>query len=178
MSEDESDDEDDLDEEAGGSGTGVTPAAAAVNDGGGVASTKKAVHKFMPPIEVELQMQLLWRKECSTLNLLFSSGRDGLMMRNSGVGNGRGRIGSGEGNEATEKNAAKAITAAAAEEGFRLFFVQALAVPPPRFRPPMDMGDFVAEHPQNVYLAKVRKRRRCFLGFAHESLVSRGNFIF
>lgn len=43
------------------------------------------------------------------------------------------------------------------EEGFRMFFVRALAVPPPRFRPPMNMGDFIAEHPQNVYLTKVRE---------------------
>ena len=39
--------------------------------------------------------------------------------------------------------------------GYRLFFLRALAVPPPLFRPPMDMGSFIAEHPQNVHLTKV-----------------------
>ena len=93
----------------------------------------------MPPIEVELQMQLLWKNEYKTLDLVFSSG-NGLV---PGVEDANGLE--------------SAIQGAGGEvgSGYRLFFLRALAVPPPRFRPPMDMGAFVAEHPQNVHLIKV-----------------------
>lgn len=111
---------------------GVSVAAAIA-----VANTERSSskgHKFIPPIEVELQMQHLWSKEATTLDLVFSSGRRGVSSDSCGEGEGSAGI----------------------ENGFRMFFVRALAVPPPRFRPPMDMGGFIAEHPQNVYLTKVR----------------------
>lgn len=81
--------------------------------------------KFMPPIEVELQMQLLWKMEHKVLDMVFVAGR-----RNEGPGGEEGG-------------------------GYRLFFMRVIAVPPPRFRPPMDMGGMVVEHPQNVHLTKV-----------------------
>ncbi|CAM9447200.1 unnamed protein product, partial [Chrysoparadoxa australica] len=43
----------------------------------------------------------------------------------------------------------------AEQDGYLMFFLRTIAVPPPRFRPPMTMGSMVAEHPQNVYLTKV-----------------------
>lgn len=76
--------------------------------------------KFMPPLEVELQMQHLWKREANVLNLLFNSGRS------------------------------------PGADGYKLFFITVLAVPPPRFRPPMNLGEYMAEHPQNIYLSKVR----------------------
>ena len=41
-------------------------------------------------------------------------------------------------------------------EGYKMFFLKTLAVPAARFRPPMQLGDIVAEHAQNVYLIKVK----------------------
>lgn len=161
MSEDESEDGEDIDgdENASNGISGVSLAGAGVAPeppGGGGTSTN--AHKFMPTIEVELQMQQLWQKEAQTLDLLFSSGR-----RRTRVETGRGpehgrSLGlaqagvSGEGGTGDASGGGSGI-----EEGFRMFFVRALAVPPPRFRPPMNMGDFIAEHPQNVYLTKVRQ---------------------
>lgn len=160
MSEDESDDGEDIDGENNNASNGVSgvslAGAAAAPDpaGGGVSSTN--AHKFMPTIEVELQMQQLWKQEAQTLDLLFSSGR-----RRTRVETGRGpeegrslgftQVGVSSGQATGDASGGGGI-----EEGFRMFFVRALAVPPPRFRPPMNMGDFIAEHPQNVYLTKVR----------------------
>ncbi|CAB9506211.1 DNA-directed RNA polymerase subunit beta' (Fragment) [Seminavis robusta] len=38
---------------------------------------------------------------------------------------------------------------------YKTFFVNAIAVPPSRFRPPMTVGSMVAEHAQNDFLSKV-----------------------
>ncbi|CAN0464884.1 unnamed protein product, partial [Ascophyllum nodosum] len=130
----DSEDEDDL---KGGSRsftvTGVVPGAAP----GSAAPSKQ--QKNMPPIEVELQMQLLWKNEYKTLHLVFSSGK-GLVY-----------------GEEDANGLESAIQGASGEfgSGYRLFFLRDLAVPPPRFRPPMDMGGVVAEHPQNVHLTKI-----------------------
>lgn len=40
-------------------------------------------------------------------------------------------------------------------EGSEVFFLQAVAVPPNRFRPPMHLGGMVVEHGQNQYLTKI-----------------------
>lgn len=148
MSEDDdSDDGDNLDDDdEGGSApsskvVGVPLAAAQAAAGDSAAKTGAQAHKFMPPIEVELQMQQLWKQESSTLDLIFVSGRrtgSGSAVANGAPSNTNGDSGGG------------------VSDGYRLFFVRALAVPPPRFRPPMNMGDMIAEHPQNVYLTKVR----------------------
>jgi DNA-directed RNA polymerase I subunit RPA1 len=43
----------------------------------------------------------------------------------------------------------------AAKEGYSIFFMRAVPVPPSRFRPPMIMGTMTVEHAQNHYLNKV-----------------------
>lgn len=40
-------------------------------------------------------------------------------------------------------------------QGYEVFFMQAIAVPPNRFRPPMHLGGMVVEHGQNQYLNKI-----------------------
>ena len=42
-----------------------------------------------------------------------------------------------------------------AVQGPEIFFMQAVAVPPNRFRPPMHLGGMVVEHAQNMYLNKI-----------------------
>jgi DNA-directed RNA polymerase I subunit RPA1 len=42
-----------------------------------------------------------------------------------------------------------------AKQGPSVFFLQAIAVPPNRFRPPMGLGGMVVEHSQNFYLSKI-----------------------
>lgn len=131
MSEDDDFEGEDLDD-GGPSGrvtlSGVDPGS----PGKGSAPLKQK--KFMPPIEVELQMQLLWKKEHKVLDMVFVAGR-----RNGSIGN--GDASKGEGGDLGG--------------GYRLFFMRVIAVPPPRFRPPMEMGGMVVEHPQNVHLTKV-----------------------
>lgn len=41
------------------------------------------------------------------------------------------------------------------KDSYNVFFVQAIAVPPSRFRPPMTTGGMTVEHGQNQYLAQV-----------------------
>ncbi len=44
----------------------------------------------------------------------------------------------------------------AVDDGYQIFFLRALAVPPTRFRPSRKVdADTEAEHPQNIYLSKV-----------------------
>ncbi len=155
MSEDEGDGDegegDDVDDDDDGGGSngggatkvaGVSPAAAAA--AAAAAGAKTAGSKtgaFLPPIEVELQMQQLWRRERKALDLIFASGKKNRPAAASppALEGGDGG-GGGDGGDC---------------DGYRVFFIRALAVPPPRFRPPMHMGDMIAEHPVNVYLSKV-----------------------
>eukprot|EP00903_Cladosiphon_okamuranus_P015157 g14015.t1 len=139
---------------------GVPLAAAQAAAAQPAANTGQSAHKFMPPIEVELQMQQLWKHEAETLDLIFSSGAQRRRRRR--------RAWAAEGGDGGGADASLVVangnggggsigdsSTGGIYEGYRLFFVRALAVPPPRFRPPMHMGDMVAEHPQNVYLQKV-----------------------
>lgn len=147
MSEDDGDDDDegdDLDDDGNDTGFSSTrvagvPLAAAQAVAG---QAKAAAHKFLPPLEVELQMQHLWKHEAGVLDLIFASGKKS---------NGRSPPSAGNGSGKSPGGSADGVSG-----GFRVFFIRALAVPPPRFRPPMHMGDMIAEHPQNVYLTKVR----------------------
>ncbi len=44
----------------------------------------------------------------------------------------------------------------AVDNGYQIFFLRALAVPPTRFRPSRKVDtDTEVEHPQNIYLSKV-----------------------
>lgn len=162
MSEDDSEDSDDAaagddpDGSGGNNGTKVTGVPLAVAQADAAEAAKSAAtraHKFMPPIEVELQMQQLWKHEADTLDLIFASGKQQHHRpRQSGAGS------AAEGGDALSlavSNGGGGATSGGIYDGYRVFFVRALAVPPPRFRPPMHMGDMVAEHPQNVYLIKV-----------------------
>jgi hypothetical protein len=87
--------------------------------------------KYVAPIEAEAQMKLLWDREGLILSLIFGSARGAPLPH--------------------ESDPVLRIDS----NGYKLFFIHTLAVPPSRFRPPMALGDVVAEHPQNVYLAKV-----------------------
>jgi hypothetical protein len=87
--------------------------------------------KYVAPIEAEAQMKLLWDREGLILSLIFGSARGAPLPH--------------------EPDPVLRIDS----NGYKLFFIHTLAVPPSRFRPPMALGDVVAEHPQNVYLAKV-----------------------
>lgn len=141
--------EDDSDDGGNASGTVAGVPLAAAADMGGSTKAGTSAHKFMPPIEVELQMQQLWSREASTLDLIFASGkrqrqREGETTMTSPPA----AYGGGDETPA-------AVAGGGIADGYRVFFVRALAVPPPRFRPPMNMGDIIAEHPQNVYLSKV-----------------------
>lgn len=143
MSEDDVESEgEDLDGDGTGTGSSSTKVAgvslAAAQAGAGQAKSGASAHKFLPPLEVELQMQQLWKHEASVLDLIFASGKE------------RPGCPPEEGTQTSPKD-----SSGGGFDGYRVFFVRALAVPPPRFRPPMHMGDMIAEHPQNVYLTKV-----------------------
>jgi DNA-directed RNA polymerase I subunit RPA1 len=53
---------------------------------------------------------------------------------------------------ATNPELCKALFAV---QGGGVFFLQAVAVPPNRFRPPMHLGGMIVEHAQNMYLNKI-----------------------
>eukprot|EP00611_Tribonema_gayanum_P024980 TRINITY_DN5599_c0_g1_i6.p1 TRINITY_DN5599_c0_g1~~TRINITY_DN5599_c0_g1_i6.p1 ORF type:complete len:1786 (-),score=636.59 TRINITY_DN5599_c0_g1_i6:85-4983(-) len=108
--------------------------AGSASEGEGRAREKpKDEHdQYVSPLEAQAQMQLLWEKEGRLLSLLFKTSMPPPKLLS-----------------------APQPVAGYDPQGFRLFFMKTIAVPPPRFRPPMVMADMVAEHPQNQYLTKV-----------------------
>lgn len=84
-----------------------------------------AHHTFLPPLEVQSQLQLLWKHEAGLMELCF------------------GEVEAGTSNTETRLN------------GWQSFFLQVVPVTPSRFRPPVFLGDDQFEHAQNTYLSKI-----------------------
>lgn len=81
---------------------------------------------YLPPIEVEAQIQLLWNENLEYLDFIWSKAT------NNGIPN-----------------------AVPNPEGWKIFFSRAIAIPPNRFRPNAIVGEAQSEHPQNVHLMKI-----------------------
>ena len=118
----EDSDEEEEEEEGGINGDGEEEDA---NEDGGAAS---AGDKYLAPLEVEAQMELLWEKSGDILAFIWDRA-----------------LGSNNSNKKKKS------------EAWRLFFIRTLLVPPNRFRPPSVLGTGVAEHPQNIVLNNVLK---------------------
>jgi len=82
--------------------------------------------KYLPPIEVEAQIQLLWKENLEYLDFIWSKAI------NNGLPSVVPNI-----------------------NGWKIFFSKAVAIPPNRFRPNAVIGEAQSEHPQNVHLIKV-----------------------
>jgi hypothetical protein len=102
------------------------------------AATPRDADQYMPPLEAQAQLQLLWQREGRLLGLLYRATKP----------------------HAAAPGGPPPRVLQWDPEGFRLFFIRTIAVPPPRFRPPMAMGDMVAEHAQNIYLTKASDVQR------------------
>lgn len=81
--------------------------------------------KYLPPLEVQSQLQLMWKNEDGLMELLF-----------------------GDRSIASGRIKAKA-------DGWKKFFLNVIPVAPSRFRPPVFLGDKQFEHAQNTYLSKI-----------------------
>ncbi|KAF3442582.1 hypothetical protein FNV43_RR16498 [Rhamnella rubrinervis] len=62
------------------------------------------------------------------------------------------------------------------KEGYRMFFLETILVPPIKFRPPSKGGDSVMEHPQTVLLTKVLQSN-IDLGNAHVNDLGRAKIV-
>lgn len=92
--------------------------------------------KFLTPMHVYEHLRQLWRNEAPILNLLFGS-----QLLSSG-GHHHQRPGGSASNNLVDH---------------RIFFTEAIAVPPCRFRPPSVFGGDRFDHPQNAYLLEIIK---------------------
>lgn len=81
--------------------------------------------KYLPPLEVQSQLQMMWKNEDGLMELLYGD---------RSIASGR-------------------IKARA--DGWRKFFLNVIPVAPSRFRPPVFLGDKQFEHSQNQYLSKI-----------------------
>lgn len=88
--------------------------------------------KFMHALEVEAQVKLTWNMEPLICSQVFGNAH---CMQDDNMNGSNGSNGS--------------------REGYSIFFMRAVPVPPSRFRPPMIMGTMTVEHAQNYYLNKV-----------------------
>uniref|UniRef100_A0AAV1V183 DNA-directed RNA polymerase subunit n=1 Tax=Peronospora matthiolae TaxID=2874970 RepID=A0AAV1V183_9STRA len=82
--------------------------------------------KYLPPLEVQSQLQLMWQNEDGLMELLYG-----------------------------DRNIASGRTPARKSCGWRKFFLNMVPVAPSRFRPPVFMGDKQFEHSQNAHLSKI-----------------------
>lgn len=90
--------------------------------------------KFIPPLEAEVRMKLLYENEHKVINLIWYP-----QLTEAGyMHNPSGRVE----NEA---------------DGYRIFFVRTILVTPSRFRPPQHLHGESYEHPQNVFLSQILK---------------------
>ncbi len=90
-----------------------------------------------PPFgtQVEAQLKLLWKQDAGIMTALY-----GQALNHGGTG--------------TTTNNTPPFHAV--YDGYQIFFLRALAVPPTRFRPSRKVdADTEAEHPQNICLSKV-----------------------
>lgn len=97
-----------------------------MNNGFANAEDSSSGAKFLPPLEVQSQLQMMWDAEEGLMELLFGD---------RAVANGRLR--------------------GAKLEGWRKFFLNVVPVAPSRFRPPVFMGGQMFEHAQNTALGKI-----------------------
>lgn len=86
-----------------------------------------AADKYLPPLEVEAQIKLLWQENGEILNFIWCRSL---------------------GKTAREIDLHHA-------EAYKIFFMRVVLVPPNRFRPMGKVGDRLSEHPQNVHLKKI-----------------------
>lgn len=82
--------------------------------------------KFLPPLEVQSQLQLMWQNEDGLMELLYG-----------------------------DRNIASGRIFGRKPDGWRKFFLNVIPVAPSRFRPPVFMGDKQFEHAQNTHLSKI-----------------------
>ncbi|CAH0473375.1 unnamed protein product [Peronospora belbahrii] len=82
--------------------------------------------KYLPPLEVQSQLQLMWQNEDGLMELLYG-----------------------------DRNIASGRTSVRKPDGWRKFFLNVIPVAPSRFRPPVFMGDKQFEHAQNTHLSKI-----------------------
>jgi DNA-directed RNA polymerase I subunit RPA1 len=97
--------------------------------------------KFLPTLEVQSQMQLMWKYEDGLMELMFGD-------RHVASGRIRGVM----------------------PTGWKKFFLNVLPVIPNRFRPPVFMGDTQFEHAQNTYLSKIIKLSEDLVQASNSSL--------
>jgi DNA-directed RNA polymerase I subunit RPA1 len=108
-----------------------------VDEDGGGEDEGNTRQRYMPVSEVSAHLELLWDKDYEILRRIYMPTR----------GNVNKRI----------KLASATLTSATAakKEGWKLFFMRVIPVPPPRFRPPQILGEAQYEHAQNIYLTKI-----------------------
>ena len=104
---------------------------------------KKKRRLYMHPAEVQEQMKFLWANECGLLERVWGTKRGASVL---------------------EKKSSRhsfalplKIKRIPGKDGYRVFFMNAIAVPPNRFRPPQVIGGRMFEHAQNVNFSKLLK---------------------
>jgi DNA-directed RNA polymerase I subunit RPA1 len=114
------------------------------------------VDKYLTPLEVEARIKLLWASQGEVLDFIFLRA----LLRRKQLHTDDFPSSAGAGADASSKKEERrrrrqALSSGNNGEGWKLFFMTVLLVPPNRFRPPADMGDMKVEHPQNISLNKV-----------------------
>jgi DNA-directed RNA polymerase I subunit RPA1 len=97
--------------------------------------------KYLVPLEVQAQLQLLWRHHADILDFIWGRALRSANLRSFKLHD--------------EKAINHVTIANKSLDSWKLFFINILLVPPSRFRPASVVGDATSDHPQNYHLSQV-----------------------
>jgi DNA-directed RNA polymerase I subunit RPA1 len=127
----------------------VSVSASTTTSGGGNGNGEKKSakpDKFMHGFEVEAQVKMTWRQQSLICSKVFGNAH--CIVHEHATASASASASSTVTDIANSNADANA-------DGYSVFFMRAIPVPPSRFRPPMIMGTMTVEHAQNHYLNKV-----------------------
>ena len=99
---------------------------------------------YLPPIEVQAHLELLWLKDNGILDYIWGRGRNKNLSKHTTIA-------------APSSSGARGadLSSLAVKDSWRLFFMKNVIVPPNCFRPISYTGDVAAEHPQNKLIGRL-----------------------
>jgi len=125
----------------------VSVSASTTTSGGGNGNGEKKSakpDKFMHGFEVEAQVKMTWRQQSLICSKVFGNAHC-IVHEHATT----------SASASASSTVSDTDNADANADGYSVFFMRAIPVPPSRFRPPMIMGTMTVEHAQNHYLNKV-----------------------
>ena len=112
---------------------------------------EKKKDAYLPPMEVEAIVELLWRYHPEIMDFIWSRATGGSALAGGDSVYGALNSIAKKSTDSKHHNNSSKMNS----NGWRIFFLRCVLVPPNRFRPAAHIGDSVSDHPQNVHLTNI-----------------------